>query len=138
MDKLNNNSNNKSIIPFNIAKSKGLNQDYSNFENIIDKNTGSIILSDKAIINSLFKIDKENFDTLFNYNNLNNNNGNKSNYKDSGNNNIEDGCFYMHLIIPSYILEINNIINSSYNNSDNGSFWEIGCKIFEFNKIGMS
>lgn len=125
IDNFNRNDSDKSILPFYIAKSKGLIHKYNDYNSIISKNTGSIVLTDKALLNSFIKLDYENFNSFYNYN------SNTFNPKDSK----DDNCFFLHLIIPSYILEYNNIINNNNKYDNNNSFWEIGCKIFEFSKV---
>jgi hypothetical protein len=72
-------------------------------------------------------------------NNNNSDNTNKNNNSDDKEFN-ENDCLYMHMLFPIKNDEFikNNINNDINNNNDkyiSDSYYEVGCKIFEINKI---
>ncbi len=110
-----NSRNQSNIVPYNLGNKQERN--VIKLEKQIQNNTGSLILSDNSYLDS---------SSLNSFRNI----GNYYNNKNPSNSSDND-CFYLHMIIPNKILQMNNVY---FSNEDN-TFWELGCKIFEFKQV---
>lgn len=125
-----NNKTSNSVVPFYSAP-ESKDYSYLALKQAFLENTNSILIPNYAVTNdnfnsNLFKIEAY-YDSLINNNNTYNN-------EHFLNSSKEDDCFFIHMIIPSFMFKLNNN-NGQYFNSSNESYYEIGCKIFEFRKI---
>ncbi len=100
------NNKSKEVVPYNLGRDSLKN-------NILD-NTSSFILPIQTVI------DISSMNSFMNIDNY---------YKQKADMNKPD-CFYLHMLIPGEVLQRNNLIKEK---SD--SYWELGCRVFEFRQI---
>ena len=105
----------KNIVPYNLGNRQERRE--INLQRQIKDNTGSMILSDNSYLDS---------SSLNSFRNISDYYNNKNQLNSSNND-----CFYLHMIIPNKILQMNNVFFSNEENA----FWELGCKIFEFKQV---
>lgn len=111
-------ANSKLVVPYNLGN-KRLTEEgrqLATIQETMTRSIGSIMLTDQTLIDDASLLSFQNIETHY----------------ASNNTNEDSGCFFLHMIIPNQVFEMNNY---DFGSSAKNAFWEVGCKIFQFKRI---
>lgn len=113
----NTSSNSKLVVPYKLGNKRLIEEQsqLATIQETMTRSIGSIMLTDQTLIDDASILSFQNIETHY-----------------SSNSDDDSGCFFLHMIIPNQIFEINNY---DFGSSAKNAFWEVGCKIFQFKRI---